>query len=162
MYKKILRDPAGLFLMAAVLLAINGVVFFHSDWPPMYWPKIWFTTRDFGEVLVFWAAIFSGIGVLYLGLLRLLRLPMKPGLGYLHFAVSTAAIVVGMILDYWFNIKYKTNPGEDFWSSVLRGTAKSFAGTLWAIGIFAAAQFVFLFNLSWSMVRRFHRPRAAL
>ena len=160
MYEKILRQPAALFLTAAGLLAINGVIFFHSDWPPRYWQKITFTTNDFGEGLVFCAAIFGGIGLLYLALTRLLRVPMKPVLGYVHFAISSAAILVGMFQDYWFNITYKTVPGEGFLSAASRGLGKAFEGTLWAMSIFAAAQLVFLFNLSRSVILRFDARRA--
>jgi hypothetical protein len=160
MYEKTFRQPAALFLIAAGLLAINGVIFFHSDWPPRYWPKITFTLNDFGEALLFCAAIFAGIGLLYLGLTRLLRLPMKPVLGYAHFAMSSAAILVGMFLDYWFNITYKAIPGEGFISAASRGLGKAFEGSLWAMGIFATAQLVFLFNLSRSVILHFQARRA--
>jgi hypothetical protein len=157
--KRFLR-PAALFFGAAVLLAVNGVIFLHSEWPPMSWPKISFTTPDFGRLLVWCAVIFAAIGLVYLALTRLLRRPMNPALGYAHFAISAAAILVGMFLDYWFNVTYKKIPGEDFWHATFRGLSNSFEGTVWASLIFAAAQLIFLFNLCWTLVASFRaRPQ---
>jgi len=155
MNKTIRQLPATLFIAGAVILGINGAIFFHSSWPPPNWKRVTFTLGDFGEQLVFCAAIFAAIGLLYYALLRLTRLEMKPLLGYIHFALSSAAILIGVFLDYWFSITYKKPPGGGFWATAIGGAFAALQGEVWAFWVFTAAQVVFLFSLAYALVRRF-------
>ena len=157
MSKVMLRRPDTLFIVGATILVIGGIIFFHANWPPTHWPKVTFSSGDFGQELLFCAVVFGGIGLAYYTLSRLTRLQMKPFLGYIHFAISSAAILVGVFLNYWFSVTYKRIPGEDFWSAFARELGASLKGDIWAFWIFAAAQLVFLLNLSWALVKRF-RP----
>jgi hypothetical protein len=150
-----------LFILAAAPLAVIGAIFFHSEWPPANWPHVSYTTSDFGEQLVLEAAIFAAIGLLYLGLTSVLRLQLKASLGYVHFLISSAAILVGIFLDYWLSVTYRTAPGEGFLSSGLHVLGRSFEGTLWTVIIFGSAQLVFLLNLTLSIVARFRRAATA-
>jgi hypothetical protein len=150
-----------LFILGAAPLAICGAIFFHAEWPPANWPHVSFTTSDFGAQLVLCAAVFAVIGLLYLVLTSFLRLQLKAGLGYLHFLTSSAAILVGVFLDYWLSVSYRTAPGEGFLSSGLHVLGRSFEGTLWAMIIFGAAQLVFLLNITLTIVARFRRAEIA-
>ena len=154
MFKKMFLQPGNLFLAAAVLLAINGVVFFNSEWPPASWPNVTFTLSNFGQQLLFCALVFTIIGLVYLALTWLTRRPMNALLGYAHFGISAAAIFLGMFLDYWFSVSFKKAAGEGFWHAAGRGLGDTFAGTVWAIRIFALAQLIFVINVCWSLVSR--------
>ncbi len=116
--------------------------------------------NDFGEQLVLCAAVFAAIGLLYLGL-SFLRLQLKAVLGYAHFVISSAAILVAIFLDYWLSVTYRTAPGEGFLSSGIHVLGRSFEGTLWAVMIFGTAQLVFLLNIILSIVARFRRAATA-
>lgn len=152
MDKTTLRRPATLFISAAALLAMNGLIFFHSDWPPMKHAH-WYS-HDFGEELLGIAGIFAGTALVYFTVEKFCKIRVSPLLSYFHFCISLAAILVEMFLDYWLNMKFKTIPGERRWDHFLRAFSASMQGSAWAASILTVAQLVFLFNLSLGIYRR--------
>ena len=160
-YSWLLREPAGLFLLNAAALTIAGAMFFHSEWPPLTWRNVHFASADFGQELLFYAAVFAFIALVYFILQRFSRVRINRVLGYAHFGICVAAILTQVFLTYWLSVTYKKIPGEGWFDAFMRGFGTAMAPFVWALYIFLAAQLVFLLNLSWGIFLRV-RARSVL
>ena len=149
-----IRKPAVMFALAAFVLALNGLVFFHAEWPPLTWKNTHFAAGDFGQILLLYAGGFAIIALGYVALGRFTNFKMKIISLSLHFGLSLASVVALIFLDYWFSVTYKPLPNGDFWSKVLAAMSASFNGLIWATGIFMAGQLIFFFNLVYHFVTR--------
>jgi hypothetical protein len=141
--------PAGLFAIAAGILAVNGLIFLHAEWPPLTWKNVHFASGDFGEILLVYAAMFAAIALLYFALRRRALSEQKTAIGLIHFGLSVTAVLAHVFLDYWFSVTFRGN----FWGAL----GASFDGLLWAAYIFIAAQLIFLGNLAYIMLKRLRR-----
>jgi hypothetical protein len=126
----------------------------HSQWPPLTWRNVHFTTDDYGQQLLLYAAVFVFIALIYFTLPRFPRLRMNRALGYVHFGICTAAVIAETFLEYWMSVTYKNVPGEGWFDALFRGFGAAMTSFIWGLYIFVAAQLVFFFNLSWSIFLR--------
>jgi len=149
--------PAALFAFAAAVLAVNGLVFFHMQWPPLAWKNIHWATDDYGKFLLIDAALFAAIALIYVALEGRTLVQKNTAVGLIHFGLSLTAVFAQVFLDYWLDVTYKPSGG---FLGALGAFGASFAALVWAAYIFIAAQLIFLFNLAYLLFKRFRQSGA--
>lgn len=148
------ESQAKLFASVGICLLPLGIVFFHSDWPPIDWKHTHWATANIGrDDILPVSVLFLLFALVYFVFPRIFQRRMNRTLSRLHFWANMAFLLFEAAGPIVQGLTWHFLPNESSWGRFSRGFSASIDFFMWEILIFLAAQLFLVVNLVWSVFK---------
>jgi len=129
-----------------------GIVFLHSDWPPLEWKHTHVASGNIGsEEILPVSVLFLLFSFVYFIFPKVFRRRMNRTLSWLHFWANMAFLIFAAAGPIFQNLTLPMHPNQSFWERFSEGFGAGLEFFIWEIAGLLAIQLFFAANLVWSI-----------